>query len=122
MAADNKMRVVFFCLCFCASVQAAEPEGTDQLVDVYYRFEVAAAYCGLVNDEATKGYYSERKQVVEKFAMNETEQIHASGLASQQAHKEWMNRGLGGFKAWCRNEGRGYADHFLKLNSMQDSQ
>ena len=122
MAPRKKILVVFSSLCFCSTVQAGEPEGTNQLIDIYYRFEVAAVYCGLAEDEAIKGYYVERRQVVEKFNLDEADQLYASGQASQLAHKEWMNRGLGGFKPWCRNEGRGYADHFLKLNSSEGSQ
>jgi hypothetical protein len=122
MAQGKKSPIVFALLCIYASAQADEPEGTDQLVDIYYRFEVAAVYCGLADDEAIKGYYVERRQVVEKFDLDEADQLYASGQASQLAHKEWMNRGLGGFKPWCRNEGRKYADHFLKLNSLEGSQ
>lgn len=82
---------------------------------------VAAVYCGLVNDVAIKGYYSEREKVVEKFGLNEVQQIHASGLASQLAHKERMNRDLGGIKPWCRNQGREYADNFVKLNRLENN-
>ena len=31
------------------------------------------------------------------------------GDAWQAAHAEWQNRGLGGFKNWCRTEGRAAA-------------
>ncbi len=122
MAQGKKSPIVFALLCIYASAQADEPEGTDQLVDIYYRFEVAAVYCGLVDDRAIKGYYLERKQVVEKFDLNEAEQLNASGKASQLAHKEWMNRGLGGFKPWCRTKGREYTNGFLKLNLLQSRQ
>jgi len=121
MTSGAKIVLVFACLCVFSSVRAGDPEGTDQLVDVYYRFEVAAVYCGLVTDRATKGYYLERKQVVEKFGLNEAQQIHASGLASQLAHKEWMNRGLGGFKPWCRNQGSEYVDYFIKLDRIENN-
>ena len=122
MIPDAKTVAVVSSLFFCVSVQAGDPEGTDQLVDVYYRFEVAAMYCGLVNDAAIKGYYSERKLVVDKYSLNEAQQIHASGLASQLAHKEWMNRGLGGFRPWCRNQGQEYTDDFIELNQIENNQ
>jgi hypothetical protein len=124
MAPGKQSSIVFtgLYLCFCASIQADEPEGIDQLVEVYYRFEVAAVYCGLINELATKGYYFERHQIVEEFALNEAEQLHASGKASQLAHKEWMNRGLGGFKPWCRKEGREYTDGFVEQSSLESNQ
>jgi len=119
----GKNRLIVFALLFlCASTYANEPDGTNQLIDIYYRFEVAAVYCGLAEDEAIKGYYIERRQVVEKFSLDKADQLYASGQASQLAHKEWMNRGLGGFKPWCRNEGRKYADQFLLLNKGQTRQ
>ena len=106
----------------CASIQANEAAGIDALADVYYRFEVAAAYCGVVNDQAIAGYYVERGQIVEKFSLSKANQINASGIASQAAHKEWQNRGLGGFKPWCRTEGRAYADQFLQQLAPQPGQ
>lgn len=122
MISGRNSLLAFSCLCICSATQADVPGGADQLVDLYYRFEVAAVYCGLVNDRATKGYYSERKQVVEKFGLDEAQQIHASGQASQLAHKEWMNRGLGGFKPWCRNEGQKYADAFSRFKQLEAGQ
>ena len=31
------------------------------------------------------------------------------------ADKEWSNRGLGGFRAWCREEGITAGDHFRAI-------
>ncbi len=33
--------------------------------------------------------------------------------AWNEAHWEWENRGLGGFKAWCRNEAADAAQRLL---------
>ena len=32
------------------------------------------------------------------------------GRAWRDAHAEWQNRGLGGFRAWCREDARHGAD------------
>jgi hypothetical protein len=46
--------------------------------------------------------------VIEQETLNELR-----GKAWQAAHWEWQNRGLGGFRGWCRNEGRAAAERFL---------
>jgi hypothetical protein len=97
------------------SLSATEPEGPDRLVGLYYRFEVAAVYCGVMNESATQGYYLARRNIVKDFDLDEVEQLNASGKASQMANAEWQNRGLGGFKRWCRNEGTQYAAEFQRI-------
>ena len=33
--------------------------------------------------------------------------------ATREAHWEWQNRGLGGFRGWCRKQGQAAAQRFL---------
>ena len=101
-----------------ASAQVSKSGGEDKLVEISYRFEVAG-YCGLVNEEVARGYHLERKRLLSQHELSEAEQQTARGDAWQAAHKEWMNRGLGGFKRWCRNEGREYVDSFLLLSQLE---
>jgi hypothetical protein len=35
--------------------------------------------------------------------------------AWKMAHAEWQNRGLGGFRNWCRTEGMEAADFFRNI-------
>jgi len=96
-------------------IQASDIDIEEQLVQTNYRFEVAG-YCGLVNEQVARGFHIERKQLLEQQAMSEKEQQTLRGKAWQMAHKEWLNRGLGGFKRWCRNEGSEYAQDFVNLS------
>jgi hypothetical protein len=99
-----------------APIQASEVDLEAQFLQINYRFEVAG-YCGLVNDQVARGFHFERKQLLEQHAMNEEQQQVLRGKAWQMAHKEWLNRGLGGFKRWCRNEGSEYAQNFVDLSA-----
>ncbi len=100
-----------------APVQASEIDVETQFLRINYRFEVAG-YCGLVNEQVARGFHIERKQLLEQQAMSQKEQETLRGKAWQMAHKEWLNRGLGGFKRWCRNEGSDYAQNFVNLGEQ----
>jgi hypothetical protein len=102
------------CLMF-APAQASEVDVESQFLQINYRFEVAG-YCGLVNEQVARGFHVERKQLLAQQAISEEEQQALRGKAWQMAHKEWLNRGLGGFKRWCRNEGQEYAQNFVSLS------
>ncbi len=74
------------------------------LFDLYYGFEVAA-YCGLVTQPVGAGFRA-RSSVLESALGGDRAAIEAlRGQAWQAAHAEWQNRGLGGFRGWCRDEG-----------------
>jgi len=104
-----------------AVVNAADISAADQLLDINYRFEVAG-YCGLVNEQVAGGYHVERKRLLSDAEFSDQEQQTVRGKAWQAAHKEWLNRGLGGFKRWCRNEGSEYAENFTRLNQLDAAQ
>jgi hypothetical protein len=79
-----------------------------ELSAVFYDFEVAS-YCGLVTDAVGIGFRRETKRLVSQDAIDSETVTHLRGKAWQAAHAEWQNRGLGGFRNWCRNEGRAAA-------------
>jgi len=87
---------------------ADERPFSDPLVDLNYRYEVAG-YCGLVDQTVHEGYITQVQRLAESDNLSADVQLQASGKGWQAAHKEWLNRGLGGFKRWCRNEGQRYA-------------
>ncbi len=81
----------------------------DPLTRVFYDFEVAV-YCGLVSPGVRSGFERELARVREG-ADAATEQ-RARMQAWKEANLEWQNRGLGGFRGWCRSEGRDAAARF----------
>ena len=79
------------------------------LFSLYYRMEVAG-YCSLVSAAVARGF-ARRAEVLERdLRLSDARRDHVRGKAWQAAHAEWQNRGLGGFRAWCANEGREAAD------------
>ncbi len=82
-----------------------------ELSAVCYDFEVVG-YCGLGSDAVGNGLRREAKRLISRDAIDSETVTHLRGKAWQAAHAEWQNRGLGGFKKWCRNEGRAAAARF----------
>ena len=84
------------------------------LHQAYYDFEVAG-YCGLISEDVGGGFQRE-VQRIQGDAVIDCETLNElRGKAWQAAHWEWQNRGLGGYRAWCRNEGKAAADRFLAV-------
>jgi len=90
---------------------ALEPP-SDPLTRVYYELEVAS-YCGLVSSAVHAGFRREAGPIERNVTRERLERSRMD--AWQAAHLEWQNRGLGGFKRWCRNEGRTAAERFLAV-------
>lgn len=86
-------------------------EGYPELSRVFYDFEVAG-YCGLVTNAVGRGFRLEANRLIERHALDRDTVSRLRGDAWQAAHAEWQNRGLGGFKNWCRTEGLAAAERF----------
>ena len=97
----------------------ASPAGADldlatreALQEAYYEIEVAG-YCGLVSDAVAAGFRRQLGRILGDADVARETLDAIRGKAWQAAHWEWQNRGLGGFRAWCRNEGQAAAARFL---------
>ena len=113
------MRFLRSALCALAALPlaAAARDGTGaaaELEALYYDFEVAG-YCGMISEEVAAGFRRELRRIRGDAAIDRETLNELRGKAWQAAHREWQNRGLGGFRAWCRNEGRAAADRFLAV-------
>lgn len=82
------------------------------LRDAYYAFEVAG-YCSLVTHAVAAGFQRRVARILEDSDVDRETLDAVRGEAWQAAHWEWQNRGLGGFRGWCRSEGRAAAEGFL---------
>ena len=91
-------------LAVAASI-AVPPDDREEIHRLLYDFEVAG-YCGLVTDEVGEGFRSKLTTLVERDGIGREEMNALRGRAWQAAHAEWQNRGLGGFRAWCRGDAR----------------
>ena len=88
---------------------AAPPADREEIRGLLYDFEVAS-YCGLVTDDVGEGFRRKLTALVERYGVDRAEMDALRGRAWQDAHAEWQNRGLGGFRAWCRGDARRAAD------------
>ena len=105
----RKLSLVGLLCAFVIPAHSTEsPRPEDTLFTLYYEFEVAG-YCGLVTDGVGHGFRHKESDELAKRAISQSERERLRGKAWQAAHAEWQNRGLGGFRGWCRNEGRAAA-------------
>lgn len=91
-------------LCF-----STELNKFDSLVQAVYDLEVTA-YCGLTSDQVISGYRILHERLVQEGALDRDQIDAARSEGWQAAHAEWQNRGLGGFRGWCKNEGHAAAE------------
>lgn len=75
----------------------------ERLIELHYDLEVAA-YCGLVSKNVLTGFQTALKNETETANHSQRDIELARMQAWKEAHLEWQNRGLGGFKYWCANE------------------
>lgn len=97
---------------------SAYEEPDDPLIALEYRREVLL-YCGGADQQVISGFLSRRHAIIIENAVSENAQQQAQSDARQLAYAEWQNRGLGGFRSWCRNEGQQYIEE-LKSYGVSD--
>jgi hypothetical protein len=62
-------------------------------------------YCGLVSPAVLSGFRAEYRDLVEAHDLDEAQARDARIEAWMKIEQEWGNRGLGGFRDWCRVDG-----------------
>ena len=106
-------------IAFLALAGTAFPAHSDsELVLLYYDLEIAS-YCGLVDDQAVLGFQALLAEKTESEQLTKSELEQARMQAWKDAHREWENRGLGGFRSWCKNEA---AQAAQRLRAHADSE
>lgn len=104
---------IAFCAVLLPSVAHAwhgEPP-TDPLIRVHYDYEVVQ-YCSLATDETIAGFRAQLAVIVANTGASQGDIEGARSAAWKAANLEWQNRGLGGFRGWCKNEGQKAAKRF----------
>lgn len=86
-----------------------------ELTRIYYEREVMAAYCGLGSARSTAGFQRAEQEIIARKNLNQKDREKARTQAWKDAHAEWSNRGLGGFKNWCRTEGAAAMERFEEM-------
>ncbi len=89
--------------------------GWNQLVYLVYRLEVAG-YCSLVTERAGRGFRIREQAIIGAHGLDRTLVESARAEAWKLAYREWDNRGLGGFRRWCKNEGSSYVRYLEEIS------
>jgi len=86
-----------------------------ELTRMYYQREVMAAYCGLGSARSAAGFQRAEQEIIARKNLNQKDREDARTQAWKNARAEWSNRGLGGFKNWCRTEGAAAMERFEQM-------
>jgi hypothetical protein len=84
-----------------AAPRAEEPRG---LFEIRYDL-LLADYCALLDAAVVAGYRAEALAAIARDGLDQAAQRAVLSRAEIAFEKEWGNRGLGGSRPWCRNEG-----------------
>lgn len=99
-----------------ASAREPDADMLDALQQAYYDLEVAG-YCGLVSDAVGAGFRAEVSRITAGADISAEAIDTVRGNAWKAAHWQWQDHGLGGYRAWCRDEGRAAALRFAAPGS-----
>jgi hypothetical protein len=77
-------------------------------------------YCGLLTPEVASGFNLLAADLIARdgLASREVREIRIS--AWTRADLEWSNRGVGGFRAWCRTDGASAARRFVDYGAANE--
>ncbi len=116
----TRTAIVLACLAVAAfagtaGAEQTRPRPTDSLNRLYYLYGVALE-CGLADDAVMRGFVLAANEIVVSRGLTEVS-VRATRIQAWIAvDLEWSNRGLGGYRNWCRTEGAGAADLFRAVN------
>ena len=69
-----------------------------------YDYEVAS-FCGLVRMHVHEAYRTKRETLESASGLSPVALTHIRVGAMADAEREYINRGLGGHKPWCKSDG-----------------
>jgi hypothetical protein len=97
---------------------AASASRGAEIKQVVYMYSVTE-YCGLNTREVYDGYRREMRHLTRRGRLPEStvHWLRIHGMLA--ADLEYDDRGLGGFRKWCRTEGLDAARHFLAFRDAQ---
>lgn len=102
-----------------AGALAADPVSRGaELKHIAYMYGVTA-YCGLDSVEVHDGYRRQMRDLTRRGRLSEStvRWLRIRGMVA--ADLEYGDRGLGGYRRWCRTEGLDAARHFLAFRAAQ---
>lgn len=101
----------------CLTPSADRPPDIALLKTLYAK-EVLS-YCGLRSDSGVSGYQWALEQLLAGRDWQDPAIQTVRDRAWQAAHEEWQNRGLGGYRRWCRIDGAHYLGVFERWHEQR---
>lgn len=92
----------------------AGPQPRNDLERAFYEMGVIG-YCGFSSEPVNAGFQREVARIVKRDRIEEHGITSARNRALTLVELEWSNRGLGGFRGWCRTEGEAAVERFLSV-------
>lgn len=87
-----------------------------ELHGAYYAM-VVCEYCGLITPAVVEGYRREVADLIARDGLSKETDREVRLHAWTAADLEYGNRGLGGFRNWCRTEGLAAMRRFLEYGA-----
>jgi len=102
--------------CYSAVARAADPyeaarRDYPDLFQAYYD-EGLLEYCGLLTEEAARGFLLRRDDLLARQPLTESQHRNVRIAAGIAIDYQYDNHGLGGQKLWCRTAGRDAYNRF----------
>lgn len=110
----RQLLTVLFASVLLAPVSMAAAEEERGVTRVVYEFAVTS-YCGTLDEAVTAGYHAEIAAVTQRSGIDSETARRQRIQGWVEAENEWRNRGLGGHRAWCADEGVAAARHFQAI-------
>jgi hypothetical protein len=82
--------------------------------DLHYAYEVAA-YCGLAAADVERAFRAAREMLAARSGLDADALKRLRLRAIVAAAREYQNRGLGGYRPWCRREGQAARRRIIDL-------
>ena len=81
-----------------------------------YKMEILN-YCGLIDEGISEEFKQQREHIIANQNLTPEEVQNARMEGWKFGLAEWQNRGLGGFKNWCKTEGASIVEYFRKART-----
>ena len=85
-----------------------------------YKMEVLN-YCGLIDNEISAGFKQRRNNIILRQNLTSEDVQKARSEGWKFGLAEWQNRGLGGFRNWCKTDGKEIAGYFRNSGIPNES-
>jgi hypothetical protein len=110
----RQLLMTLFASVLLAHVSIASAQEERGITRVVYEFAVTS-YCGTLDEAVTAGYHAEIEAVTRRSGIDAEAARRQRIQGWIDAEAEWRNRGLGGHRAWCADEGVAAAHHFQAI-------